>query len=499
MRYLDRYHTYFFIAVIILFFVSRFTNLTIIPIFNDESTYIRYGIEQLVEPDHSPYSLLIGKEPMTPFLYALGTKVFHAVLFGARTISVIFGFLTFLGIYFVTKKLSNRNAALIASFFYVILPFTLFFDRLALMDNAVCTVAVWSLYFCNRVMMDNKWWQVVLLGIVTGIGLWIKSSSLFYIFLPFVGYVLYCFFFKTIKISILINFLFSIVISGVIFLPLLVHPFYSTHSELMKQYTYPILSFLTFPVNLWIENFVKMFVWMINFLTPTGFLIGVVLLFYLAREKKYFLLLIWFLLPLIYICLFAKLLTSRHILILTIPLIISAGTGMNLLVKKVKLVTALFAILIIPCLFYGVVLLFYPHKYPTYFLSFAKFDLTQYFYSNSSGYGVIEAAKFLEAKAKKSKITVMLRDDSGNPEDAVVMLLSKNPHVQIVLYKEKIEGKDVAIKKIVNKGNAFFVSRGSYLAGMEPYLEIEKKFSHPYDKSFVGIYKFKPTSLEDMP
>src|ERR1700733_14676558 len=85
------------------FFLLRTINLTSLPIFNDESTYIRYGIHELNEPDHQPYSLLIGKEPLDPYLYAFVGTMIGDLLVGGRLVTIGFGFFTLVGIYSLTK------------------------------------------------------------------------------------------------------------------------------------------------------------------------------------------------------------------------------------------------------------------------------------------------------------------------------------------------------------------------------------------------------------
>src|SRR5579862_8197510 len=130
------------ILVSLLFFLPRLINLTILPIFNDESTYIRYGLYELNQPTHQPYSLLIGKEPLLPYLYAAFGSGFGDLLVGARSVTIVFGLLTLLGLYFFTKSLLDKRTALFASFFYCIAPFTVFFDRLALLDSPVSAIAI---------------------------------------------------------------------------------------------------------------------------------------------------------------------------------------------------------------------------------------------------------------------------------------------------------------------------------------------------------------------
>ena len=140
------------LLVLFLYFLLRILNFTLLPIFNDESTYIRYGLHQLKEPNHQPYSLLIGKEPLDPFLYALVGTMMGNLLLGGRLVTLVFGLLTLLGLYLFTKSFFDKRAALFTAFFYVIAPYTVFFDRLALLDSSVSTIAVWSLYLTQLIL-----------------------------------------------------------------------------------------------------------------------------------------------------------------------------------------------------------------------------------------------------------------------------------------------------------------------------------------------------------
>src|SRR4051812_36355587 len=127
--------SWFFLIIILLFLVTRLVHLSLLPIFNDESTYIRYGLHQLYESSHNPYSLLIGKEPLMPFLYAVTGSVMHNLLVGARLVTVVFSLATSVGLYLVAKRMVGEKAAILVVLLYSIVPYAVFFDRLALMDS----------------------------------------------------------------------------------------------------------------------------------------------------------------------------------------------------------------------------------------------------------------------------------------------------------------------------------------------------------------------------
>src|SRR3990167_11134103 len=123
------------LAIIALFFLLRLPNLTLQPIFADEAIYIRWAQVMRAEPTLRFLPLSDGKTPlfmwaMIPFL-----KFFHDPLFAGRLLSVASGFFTLLGVFFLAKKVFNIRTAFWASLLYAVTPYSVFFDRMALVDS----------------------------------------------------------------------------------------------------------------------------------------------------------------------------------------------------------------------------------------------------------------------------------------------------------------------------------------------------------------------------
>jgi 4-amino-4-deoxy-L-arabinose transferase-like glycosyltransferase len=475
------------------FFLLRIINLTSLPIFNDESTYIRYGMHELNEPDHQPYSLLIGKEPLDPYLYAVVGTMTGDLLVGGRMVTLVFGFFTLAGLYMLTKTLFGTRAALGASALYAIAPYTVFFDRLALMDSSVSTIAVWSLYLTYRILQKPQWRYGIALGLVMGIGMWIKTSALFYVFLPLICYAVF-YFSRGDKIWHKAKlFMSAFFIALVVFFPIFSNQFYAVHLQLLQQYTYPLSTVFLFPFPVWWNNLVSIGEWLFFYLTPPIFLLAVTSLIFLTKKKKAFFVLLWFYLPLLYQILYAKLFTSRHVLLLTIPLFILAGYGFSLLWQKKQLVGIALAVCIAGWCLYDVgVLLTAPQQYPTLFADKAKNDVSQYFFGFSSGYGVIEAINYLKQASVNKRIVVLIRNDHGNPEDAVVAYLDYNSNIILAPMSEPTADVPIVFQKVGSSMPVYFVSRGAYYAGLEKYFAEEKKFTKPNDTEFVGVELLNP-------
>lgn len=111
-------------------------------------------------------------------------------LFAARLSSVIAGAAaTALGM-LLSKKLYSWREGLLSGLIFCVLPYVFFYNRLGLADTFqtlfVMVIALLSLRYAE----SKSWLHVVLIGIVFGLSVLIKFSSLPFVLLPFLFYVL---------------------------------------------------------------------------------------------------------------------------------------------------------------------------------------------------------------------------------------------------------------------------------------------------------------------
>ena len=490
---------YFLILLIALYFISRVTFLNSVPIFNDESTYLRVAAHQINEPDHNFYSLRIGKEPLLPYLFGIAGEITGDYLVGGRIVSIFFGFLTLIGIFYFTKQLFGDKASVFAGTIYVLSPYNLFFDRLALLDGAVSTISVWSLFLTYLLFKHQRWKYVFLLAFITALGVWIKATGLFFVFLPLIGFSLFYFLDKSTKDKknyVLIQILSALGIAILSYFILYSHPFYSEYKLIIAQYTYPFSRIFTFPFGIWIDNLSSISQWLLFY--PTPFVLILSLLFVISKKgdlKNSYLIYLWFLLPFLYEVALGKTLTSRHSLLLTIPLIVLAGVYLSTITKKTVLYSIL-AVFISISSFYNLTLYLNPQKLPEFYPLKAKSDLMQYFYGFSSGYGVMEAIDYLKSISKERDIAVIIRNDFGNPEDAVVGFLHYENNTLVIPLNTVDQDQfrkiiEALLKESEGKYPIYFVSRGPHFAGADMYFKDEKIFKKPNDREFVGVYEME--------
>ncbi|MCX6792160.1 MAG: hypothetical protein NT149_03940 [Candidatus Gottesmanbacteria bacterium] len=78
----------------VLFFVTRLTNLTKLPIFTDEAIYIRWSQIGSRDPNWRFISLVDGKQPLFTWIMMVFLRFIRDPLVAGRLVSVLAGFFT---------------------------------------------------------------------------------------------------------------------------------------------------------------------------------------------------------------------------------------------------------------------------------------------------------------------------------------------------------------------------------------------------------------------
>ena len=127
MGFIKKYSPYLAaVSLLILFIASRYYNILSLPIFTDEAIYIRWS--QIAKNDAAWrfISLTDGKQPMFVWIAMVLLKFIRDPLLAGRTVSVIAGFFSLIGIFFLTNEIfKNQKTAAIACLLYILFPFSL--------------------------------------------------------------------------------------------------------------------------------------------------------------------------------------------------------------------------------------------------------------------------------------------------------------------------------------------------------------------------------------
>src|SRR3989338_2384451 len=129
------------------FLLTRLINLKIIPIFTDEAIYTYWAQVALHDPANRFISLEDGKQPLFIWIAAIFQKFISDPLIATRIVSVFAGFGSLVGIYLLSKVLFNAKVAKLSSFLYIVLPFTMLYDRMALFYSLLTMFLIFTIFF----------------------------------------------------------------------------------------------------------------------------------------------------------------------------------------------------------------------------------------------------------------------------------------------------------------------------------------------------------------
>src|SRR4030042_1949217 len=173
-------------GILLLYFILRLINLTILPVFADEAIYIRWSQVMRAESTLRFLPLSDGKQPLFMWLIIPFFKLFSDPLWAGRFVSVLAGFGTLIGVFLLTLQLfESRKTASMAAFIYAIVPFTVFFDRMALADSLLSLFGVWIMFLSILLIKFPRLDLAMITGLILGGALITKSPATFFaILLP---------------------------------------------------------------------------------------------------------------------------------------------------------------------------------------------------------------------------------------------------------------------------------------------------------------------------
>jgi len=120
------------------------------------------------------------ENPIWMYLTDIGYKFFGMTLLSSRLLSIIFGSLSILVLYFLTKEMFNKKIALIAS---ILLTFSSFHITTTLteLDVAMVFFVLFSSYFLIRYLKEDNLKYYIISTIILGIGILVKNIAALFI------------------------------------------------------------------------------------------------------------------------------------------------------------------------------------------------------------------------------------------------------------------------------------------------------------------------------
>ncbi len=426
------------LAILVLlalaYFLFRLYGIMSLPIFTDEAIYIRWSQIARFDASWRFISLTDGKQPLFIWLNVTLIRVIHDPLLSGRLISVFAGFATMTGLFFLGRELfKNRWIGILSALLYLIFPFALVYDRMALYDSLVGTFAVWSLYLEVLLIRRLRLDLALILGMVLGGGILTKTSGFFSIYL--MPFLLLIFDWKSKKIwerflKIIILALVSIILAYGYYSVLRLSPFFHIINEKNSIFVHSVSEWLTHPVRDLRSNLNGLVDWFTTYFTGLFILLAIGA-FFIKKEylREKLLLFVWFLFPFAALALFGKILYPRFIFFMTLFLLPLVAFSIYSLFNRIKNKRIAFALLLL--------ILIVPLRSDFFILSglskapIPKLDLEQYINGWPAGGGVREAVNFFKAKALDEKIFVATEGTFGLMPYSIEIYLNQNPNVTI--------------------------------------------------------------------
>ncbi len=173
------------VGIMALYILTRLLFLTRVPVFFDESIYIRWT-QELIGHGKFLVSLTDGKPPLHIWWMAPFVRVVGDPLLAGRLASVFAGGLTTLGMFLLGREMADWKLGAWASLLYVVCPFALWYDRLAITEGLLLTTFVFAAWIAVRAARTLELWWSIPLGVVLGLALLTKgTANLLFLFLPF--------------------------------------------------------------------------------------------------------------------------------------------------------------------------------------------------------------------------------------------------------------------------------------------------------------------------
>lgn len=485
----------FLVALVILYFATRLTNLKIIPIFTDEAIYSFWAQVALHDPANRFISLEDGKQPLFIWLAAISQKFVQDPLIASRLVSVFAGFGSLIGIYLLSKQLFDRKTAILASFLYIILPFTLLYDRMALFDSLLTMFGIYAVLFSVKMVKSPRLDTAILNGAAIGFAMITKSSGNFFLYL--LPFSLINFKFKPKNSKLILAkwlglSLLAVFISLAIYNALRLSPLFyliaRKNLEFIRSYSEVIAN----PLEHFLSNINALVGWVIAYIGLPLFIIFAsgVLYAVVRRNTKVLYLLILVIVPFTSEAIFNKVLYPRFILFYFPYIVLTIAYFVVSVINDFKKSRNVLIFVFLSTLLMPGLTSFRLITNPT-LAKIPQNDAYQYLNDWPAGYGVSEVVDFLKQQAKDQDIYVGTEGTFGLLPYALNIYFFGQNNVHIYSYwpvdVDKLPGEFMDLAKNGNK--TYFIYYQSQKEITNPNLRLIAKYQKGIGQSFMRLYE----------
>lgn len=470
---------------LILFFtfLLRLIHINSIPVFADEAIYVRWAQVMKAESTLRFLPLSDGKQPLFMWITIPFLKFISDPLVAGRLVSIFSGIGTTFGVFLLSYLFFNsKKVSLIATLVYGFIPFSFFFDRLALVDSLLTFFIVWSVIFAFLTLKTLRLDLAMITGFFLGGALLTKSPAIFVlILLPLLLFLgdSNSLKFKHLSKSVILLFV-SYALGIAIQNILRLGPNFELIASRNQDYVYPISHFFINPTDPLIPHLRDTFKWLFYFLPiPTLFLLPFV---YLKNNlKKLIILFAFFAIPVFAESALAKVYTARYILF-TIPFFIVFISSSFLAISQTatKILYSILVLILFCSLLQNLLFIFNPQK-----AFMPEGERSGYLEDWTAGYGISEVSEYVRneyVKNPSQKIVVGTEGYFGTLPDGLQIYLNDLREVIVVGIGLGIDRVPDSLAESTKSGNkTYLVINSTRFSGNPEKLGL--KLIHEYPKA----------------
>lgn len=442
----------------------RLVFLNSLPIFADESIYIHWAQIMRSEPTLRFLPLSDGKQPLFMWAIIPFMKFISDPLIAGRVFSAFVGFATAplvgLAYYLLFKKV---RPSLLAALLWWVVPFTVFFNRMALVDSLL-VFFIMAAFDCLLVsFIYCRWDFSMLAGFALGAAWLTKSPAIFsFVLLPSLLLLPQIDKSKRRNCLLYLGFIMTAyVIAFAMYNILRLGPEFHMIAIRNNDYVFPLSEVLAHPFQPSWSNLQSTLSYFLYYLTPVGLVLAVWGIFSDRTNHLFHRLILsaWWLAPLAAQVIFARNLTARYLLF-TVPFAILLAThAIEHIASKSRFkylfyVTA--ALVIIPALVLDYQLIFTPQSAPL-----PRRERAGYLEEWTSGVGLREAANQIRTAAAAGPVVVGSEGFFGTPFDALAAYLQDLPQVRVIGVGVWIDSVSDKLTSALDENQVFLVVNSS--------------------------------------
>ncbi len=493
----NKFEFFFWPLLVLVYFLTRIINLKIIPIFTDEAIYSYWAQVALHDPAHRFISLEDGKQPLFIWLAAIFQNFINDPLIATRAVSVMAGFGSVVAIYFLTRELFSDKVAKLSALLYVILPFTLLYDRMALFDSLLTMFGILSILFAVKLIKNPRLDTSIFSGFAIGLAMITKSSGVFFLYFLPLSLLLFDFtaknrnvkFLKWLGLSAI-----SVVLTQLMYNSLRLSPLFYIIGRKNLEFIRPFSEVAKDPLIFFKSNLFTLSTWIASYITWPLFLIFIISAIWgiYKMNKRIIYLSFLFLIPFLAMAVFNKVIYPRFLLFYFPFLIIILSHGVISFLDRIpqfkKSFVAIFALFLILPLSSSYFLLTSPTK-----ARIADSDKGQYLNDWPAGYGVNEVVEIIRNESKDKQIYVGTEGTFGLLPYALLIYFFGNHNVQITGFWPVDTNKlsQQALEQAqINK--TYFVFNENQKEITNRNLKFVVKFQKGVGNSYMRLYQVIP-------